>query len=707
MRIGAGVAITAAVFGFSTDPAARPQASQSAGLYAHDRQGLQSPATPMPSGAATEPRPGVISGRVVDGSTNSPVAGAIITLATGPSEFVGLPKEQVLDRQATDSSGRFLFTGVTPLRAHYLRASKPGYADGLLGPGEKRGPPRRIVLGEGQWLSDAAIRLWRPNAISGTIADETGEPLPGVYVAAIARVTIAGLPAFASSLVTRTDDRGVYRLAPLMPGTYAVMVPSLQFAVYDDLPAAMPAGHEPAGVTRDGMLHFNVRPPTIGLSAGQHAIPSADGGYLVTSQTSLLPPDPGSDGRRLAYVTTFYPGVRALDGAALIELEPGDERAGINFSLSPVPVSRLSGVVEGPAGAVANRRLRLMAAGADELGIGHEAAIAITAPDGRFSFPNVPEGQYTILAASRADGYTLRAPGQGFAPSLQGLVSLLGGPAAASTTSPAENVAALLGRPSGYLPSTIRLQSDTLARSDGFFARVPVSIGEADRSDVVVRLQTGVAINGRLVIATPEDREALAIRKSALEVVAEPAAHAPGLSGARARAPLTASSLDFRLSGLRPGDYVLRMYADSGRIRSITWNGRDYTALPITVADRDLMGMVVTVTHEAARAEGTVRDRSGSPAENAAVIYFPVDPERWQRYGPQPDRLRSVAVTSGRYTIPAVPAGDYYLVAVDDWHADGWREPDFLKDAAAVATRVTLRWGQTEQRDLPVTEVAP
>jgi hypothetical protein len=152
------------------------------------------------NGHAQRTTTAAISGRVVDGASNVPVASAIVTLATGPSEFIGLPKEQVVDRQATDSSGRFLFTGVAPRSSFYLRASKPGYVDSLLEHEGRPTAPRHIALIEGQWLSDATIRLWRPNALSGTIADEAGEALPGVAS------FLEQLAAFAVPVIVRAGE---------------------------------------------------------------------------------------------------------------------------------------------------------------------------------------------------------------------------------------------------------------------------------------------------------------------------------------------------------------------------------------------------------------------------------------------------------------------------------------------------------------------
>ena len=94
-----------------------------------------------------------------------------------------------------------------------------------------------------------------------------------------------------------------------------------------------------------------------------------------------------------------------------------------------------------------------------------------------------------------------------------------------------------------------------------------------------------------------------------------------------------------------------------------------------------------------------------TPAVQTAVVYFPADPSYWRRYGRQPERIRSVAVRLGRYVVPDVPAGDYFLVAVEEGLGPDWTEPAFLEAAAKVATRVSLDWGETKIQDLTVREV--
>jgi len=110
-----------------------------------------------------------------------------------------------------------------------------------------------------------------------------------------------------------------------------------------------------------------------------------------------------------------------------------------------------------------------------------------------------------------------------------------------------------------------------------------------------------------------------------------------------------------------------------------------------------------------------VRDGRGAPATDAAVLYFPVKRDLWKKFGITPLRLGSVDVEgTGAYAINspagslstlAMPAGEYYLIAVPASQRDAWQDSTFLEAAARVATTVTVGWGETKTQDLILQDV--
>ena len=141
-------------------------------------------------------------------------------------------------------------------------------------------------------------------------------------------------------------------------------------------------------------------------------------------------------------------------------------------------------------------------------------------------------------------------------------------------------------------------------------------------------------------------------------------------------------------------------------IKSITMAGQDVTLKPITTASgRTLGDVVITITDKVPVMTGRVE---GDPARvsNAAVIAFPVERDQWTRYGLTPVRILAVpAAGATGYRIEGLPAGKYFLVAVDRSLITAWQDPKFLERAAGVATRVELAWGQTTPVDLRLTGI--
>ncbi len=608
---------------------------------------------------------GSVSGRVTEGSTGAPVEGAVVTL------MGGIASRQVVDRQATDRLGRFVFAAIPAAVAHELRAAKPGYFDGT---------GRRFVLAANEWVRDAAIKLWKPASINGMVRDELGAPVVGVYVAVLASIFAAGVPQVARGPYAKTDDRGEYHIGPLPSGSYVVVVSMSHTTIPDDTP----------------------RP---GVTSAHALLPLAGSGFLVTPPGYPIGPAPAADGRRQAYPTTYHPQARSLVSATLVDLTSGDDRTGIDLQLQPVTVFRVSGRLEGPPEAVAHRRIRLVAAGTEEIGIGHETALALTAADGAFTFVDVPEGTYTILAASGVTGYDLH-PQAAAAPPFFDAVERLAVPFGVRATGPAFAAPTATVRGRGVESgASIRSVTFALNPHDAFVGRWPIAVSGTDQAGIVVPLQRGVSLTGRFVVDT-RDQAALSATIAYLEVAALPAGGEPSRPEARGGVVPTAPALDFAIKDLLPGDYVLRVIGDGPMTKTVMVGGVDVTGQPITVPARGLTGVVVTVTSQAAQVRGQVRDAQGRPATQAAVIHFPVDSALWRRFGTQPERLRSVLVEGdGRFEIPGMPAGEYFLLAVDDELADRWKDPDFLESAARSATRVSVGWGEAKLQDLVVTTV--
>ena len=609
-----------------------------------------------------------ISGVVVDAVTGRPVVGAVVSLSDLDDRL------SVFPRMVTDARGRFVFRNLKASKGYYLGARRFGYAYtryGWSAPGQSLiiNDIARIALTEGQWLSTISIPLWRLGAINGRVVDERGEPVIGVAVRVFTTRRVSGQPQLVAGPIATTDDRGVYRIPDLDPGRYVVAVLSVQSTVLsttEERPIARPVGELATGGI-GASRGVSVSSPGIDI----------DGRHRLVVTNFATPPAPAG-GQTRAYPAVFHPAARNATEALPIEITYNDNRTGVDFQLRPVPSVRVSGRLVSSAGPVPGMLLRLLPVGSERLGFGSEAGTTMVDRDGTFTFLNIPEGQYTILAQSSVMDFTTGSTSIRFpdAPGFPGGGIAVGGfPGAPGLSYLARN-----GQPAPL------------------WGRTAVSVGQRDIDDLVVQMQPVVTVRGRIV---PEPGTTVSGRVS---LTAEPADGDPTSGQPRGETAPNDPSLAFTINGLIGGRYLIRPQSINLAVVSMMSAGKDIRDTGVDAsAGQDIDDVVVTLTDKVAEIQGTVHGRPGAVT---AVIAFPAERQHWTNYGWRPPRFRTArAGPAGGFRITGLPAGEYLLVAVTPDQIDAWSDPQFLAAAAIRATRLTLAWGDKKMQDLTFTEI--
>ena len=629
----------------------------------------------QPAPAPTATFDGAISGFVLDGSTGAPVADAIVAVTQGGKTALP-PGYQT--RQLTDAKGRFAFLNLPSDGSFLILSAKFGYLDGGYGrDSAPTDPLRPVAIAKGAWVGNLRVPIWRPAVISGTVRDEGGEPLVGVLVRALARIRVVGRDELAPGPLAITDDLGRYRLAGLQPGRYVIQMPSTQISV-------------PAGTSiGDATSH-----------APEGAVEIDDTTRLVIGRYPL--PPPGVNGRAMAYAVAFHPAAPGPAQAATIDLQFGDDRLGIDVTLTPVPAFRVSGVVEAPSDALTMLTLRLLPAGMENLGLGAETATALVAPGGTFTFLNVPAGAYVLDAPETFNEFTMS-----FGPSMSG--GIVGSNRNARLPTPPPRTGyGVSGRPVDAAPGVNFTMADyrggdSTKKYPHYAARMPIAVN-SDMAGLVVKLRPGVSLRGRVSVEL-DPAKPLA-KPATLLAFMDPAGGEPWLGQPRVTSVIAADT-DFEIPGLMAGEYFLRVQPNTGfEVKSILWRGRDYTLTPFdAAATDDISGVQVVVTNAIPTLGGAVRAPDGGVPGQGLVVLFPADPDLWVSTGLWSPRFVSVAIqNNGAYRLATMPAGDYLVAAIPRTQA-AWRDPVFLRRIERQASRLTLGWGQTVTRDLTLTEV--
>jgi hypothetical protein len=166
---------------------------------------------------------------------------------------------------------------------------------------------------------------------------------------------------------------------------------------------------------------------------------------------------------------------------------------------------------------------------------------------------------------------------------------------------------------------------------------------------------------------------------------------------------VTAKAVDgrFTFANVAPGRYIARLAPDMDwTTESVDLAGRDVSDTLFDV-DGDLDGLVIQATNQPARVSGKVQLGNGSTAHGAAVVIFPSDASRWVTAIPsKPIHFQRVRPKNGDYVISGLPAGDYFIAAVDDALLESWPQRVLLSTLAAGAERLRLARADAVIRNL-------
>ncbi len=184
---------------------------------------------------------GTISGRVVNES-GQPLAGAALFVRAVNSAFAARAT-------ATDAEGNFRLNGLEP-GLYTISAGAPAYTTSF----DPTTPPTYYRIGD-----SVKLELVRGGVLTGAVTNALGEPVTLVSVRAMmvrnAKGETLKIPSFGFR-EDLTDDRGVYRIYGLPPGTYIVAAGGFRFSFgpYDlDIPTYSPSS------TRDNAAEINVQ----------------------------------------------------------------------------------------------------------------------------------------------------------------------------------------------------------------------------------------------------------------------------------------------------------------------------------------------------------------------------------------------------------------------------------------------------------------
>lgn len=380
----------------------------------------------------------------------------------------------------------------------------------------------------------------------------------------------------------------------------------------------------------------------------------------------------------LVYPATYYPAAASAAQAAMVTLRSGEERGGIDIQVRPLRGVRVSGTLMGPEGPVSSTGVRLLPGGTDEALEPRAAATTMTDSTGAFTFAAVPAGQYVLRV--------VRVP------------------------RPPANVDEM-GHVSATPSGTITISRTPAPAPDGpppippdatLVALMPLPVGDRDVTDLIVPLALGPRVTGRVEFEGTSDKpsgQSLVNMRITLDPADGSRLDDGTLASETGRIEETGA---FKTYGVPPGRYVLRVspLPAGWFVKSAIHQGRDVADLPLDLETKDASGVVITFTDQPSSLSGVVRG-VGGPDPTAVVLVYPVDAAAWSSSGALSRRMRTArAAKDGSYQLQALPAGEYYVIAVQEDMIGDWQDPALLQALARLARTVRLVDGEQKTEHL-------
>jgi carboxypeptidase family protein len=228
------------------------------------------------------------------------------------------------------------------------------------------------------------------------------------------------------------------------------------------------------------------------------------------------------------------------------------------------------------------------------------------------------------------------------------------------------------------------------------YASQPITVAGGDIGDLTVILAPGASISGAVTFpqtATPlPDLTQVRVTAPSIE---------PGIAGPNnARVDKDGH---FSIDGLAAGRHVIRPQGPlrGWSLKSVVIDGRDVTDVPIELRSAQrLADVVVTFTDAQTEINGTLADDHGVAVTDGTILVFSTDTAYW---GPLSRHIMTARPDqTGTFRIRGLPAGDYYIVAVDPSEQGEWFDPAYLEEHRAAASKVTVGEGETKSQNLKV-----
>jgi hypothetical protein len=499
----------------------------------------------------------------------------------------------------TDGRGEFQIAHV-PAGKYFVMVEAPGIIRSGPYDSEERQNDMPSVMVDGTSRADVIVRVKRGGAISGKVTYADGDPAMNASIKVLRKhegkwvtVQVGGR----SNDRAVTDETGAYRVSGLSTGEYLVGANEEKWGI------EMTARDDPAG------------------------------GNLLN---------------RALLATTYYDGATSLTGATILTIQAGDEQKDINIILAERPVHSVSGTVTLKSNTRPIVRARVSLKRKDEssaIASDLEDPVTNTDEQGRFTFDEVQDGNYTI-AISSPSWYSR------------------------SDDLPTAQQAAQAGH---------RFVGKTLG----------VTVAGTDLADLVIEVSSGSRISGTVAVDGGRPLPAQVIVYASTDV-------------RQATSPIRVQSDGtFTVEGVPSGPNYLRTSVPPDNkyyTKSVTVGKTDLLRGPLIVKDADdITNVRIMISPDVARLSGRVLASDGkTPQPGASVVLISTDIDQQKSMSA---RIFGFTNAAGSFRLSGAP-GEYLAIVTRPGEFVYELSNDALRLRNPKALRLVLQAGDNGSVDI-------
>ena len=234
----------------------------------------------------------------------------------------------------------------------------------------------------------------------------------------------------------------------------------------------------------------------------------------------------------------------------------------------------------------------------------------------------------------------------------------------------------------GVTPGAYYVTAQYFEDNIRYVGRVPITVGNSNVDDVEVAIKPGVEIAGIVKLEGDSNNTDL----STTNVILQTKDFSPMGGGGSGRVKQDGS---FVIRSIPPDTYRLQAFGGNQTfyVKSVRAGQQEVSNGEITIADGAPPVLTITLSAAGGQLSGQVTAEKQAAAQGAMVVLIPSTEKRDQQ------QLYKMAPADqyGKFSMKAIPPGDYTLLAWDNVEPGAWQDPEFLARFETQGKKISVK----------------